>query len=95
MVVFDKLQEESPSGMALPQPTCQPDMVNITKGYGHSIVPGDAVLAPFEPQMSRYGPGRIVSGMELRDPLKGKTCSSNLITFKFKSVIDLRSGWIV
>ena len=75
MVLFDKLalRTDTNSEIALPQPTCQPDMVSITQAYGNSIVPGDAVLAPFEPQMSRYGPGRIVSGMELRDPLKGKT----------------------
>ncbi|XP_072551192.1 uncharacterized protein C11orf16 homolog isoform X2 [Salminus brasiliensis] len=72
MVAFDKIghRVDCTSEMALPQPICQPDMVNLTQGYGHSIVPGDTVLAPFELQMSRYGPGRIVSGMELRDPLK-------------------------
>ncbi|KAM9481343.1 uncharacterized protein C11orf16 homolog isoform 2-T2 [Clarias gariepinus] len=54
-----------------PQLTCQPDMVNVTQAHGHSIVSGDTVLAPWEPQISRYGPGRVVSGIELRDPLTG------------------------
>ncbi|KAI4901657.1 hypothetical protein NFI96_012840, partial [Prochilodus magdalenae] len=73
MVLFDKLafRMDPNSEMALPQPTCQPDMVSITQAHGHNIVPGDAVLAPFDAEMCRYGPGRVVSGMELRDPLRG------------------------
>ncbi|KAK3570428.1 hypothetical protein QTP86_019304, partial [Hemibagrus guttatus] len=72
MVTFDKCmpKDDTTTEMASPQLTCQPDMVNITQAYEHSIVPGDTVLAPWEPQMSRYGPGRVVSGMEVRDPLK-------------------------
>ncbi|KAL7871179.1 hypothetical protein SRHO_G00086760 [Serrasalmus rhombeus] len=83
MVLFDKvaLRMDTNSEITLPQPTCQPDMVSITQAYGHSIVPGDAVLAPFEPQMSRYGPGRIVSGMELRDPLKGGEGDGLMVLF--------------
>uniref|UniRef100_A0A8C2B7I5 Si:dkey-8l13.5 n=1 Tax=Cyprinus carpio TaxID=7962 RepID=A0A8C2B7I5_CYPCA len=52
------------------QPICQPDMVSLASAHRHSIVPGDTVLAPWEPDMRRYGPGRVISGMELRDPLK-------------------------
>ncbi|XP_043072861.1 uncharacterized protein C11orf16 homolog [Puntigrus tetrazona] len=52
------------------QQTCQPDIVNLAGAHRQSIVPGDTVLAPWEPDMRRYGPGRILSGMELRDPLK-------------------------
>ncbi|KAK2894635.1 hypothetical protein QQF64_012477 [Cirrhinus molitorella] len=52
------------------QPTCQPDMVNLSSAHRHNIVPGDTVLAPWEPDMRRYGPGRVISGTELRDPLK-------------------------
>ncbi|KAG9273136.1 hypothetical protein AMEX_G12235 [Astyanax mexicanus] len=83
MVAFDKpgYRVDSTSELALPQPTCQPDMINITQGYGHSIVPGDTVLAPFEQEMSRYGPGRIVSGMELRDPLRGGAGNGLLVLF--------------
>lgn len=74
MVTFDKClpKDGTMTGIASPQLTCQPDMVNITQAHEHSIVPGDTVLSPWEPQMSRYGPGRVVSGVELRDPLKGK-----------------------
>ncbi|XP_062860414.1 uncharacterized protein C11orf16 homolog [Trichomycterus rosablanca] len=72
MVTFDKplAKEDTTAEMILPQLTCQPDMINITKAHGHSIVPGDTVLAPWDPQMRKYGPGRIVSGTELRNQLK-------------------------
>ncbi|MCJ8733258.1 hypothetical protein PDJAM_G00221280 [Pangasius djambal] len=73
MLTFDKClpKDDTMVEMVSPQLTCQPDMVNITQAHDNSIVPGDTVLAPWEPQMSRYGPGRVVSGMEVRDPLKG------------------------
>lgn len=71
MVEFDKF---GPTGNTLNtvQPTCQPDIVNLTIAHGQSIVPGDTILAPWEPDLKRYGPGRVVSGMELRYPLKSK-----------------------
>lgn len=74
MVTFDKClpKDDNMMEMISPQLTCQPDMVNITQAHKHSIVPGDSVLAPWELQMSRYGPGRVISGMELREPLQGK-----------------------
>lgn len=73
MVTFDKCLPKDNTMMEIisPQLTCQPDMVNITQAHKHSIVPGDTVLAPWEFQMSRYGPGRVVSGMEVRDSVKG------------------------
>ncbi|XP_067276482.1 uncharacterized protein C11orf16 homolog isoform X2 [Pseudorasbora parva] len=73
MVDFDKF---GPKGNAYKetlntvQPTCQPDIVHLASAHGHSIVPGDTVLAPWDPDLRRYGPGRVVSGMELRYPLK-------------------------
>lgn len=74
MVTFDQCLPKDDTMMEVisPQLTCQPDMVNITQAHEHSIVPGDTVLAPWEPQMGRYGPGRVISGMEVREPLKGK-----------------------
>ncbi|KAK9958889.1 hypothetical protein ABG768_010988 [Culter alburnus] len=73
MVEFDKF---GPKGHTFKetlntvQTTCQPDIVNLTIAHGQSIVPGDTILAPWEPDLKRYGPGRVVSGMELRYPLK-------------------------
>lgn len=74
MVKFNECLPKADTMMEIvsPQLTCQPDMVNVTQAHGHSIVSGDTVLAPWEPQISRYGPGRVVSGIELRDPLTGK-----------------------
>lgn len=33
---------------------------------------GDKVLAPWGPDQQGYGPGTILSGLEARDPLRGK-----------------------
>ncbi len=72
---FDKFGPEGNTFMETlntVQQTCQPDMVSLASAHGHNIIPGDTVLAPWEPDMRRYGPGRVISGMELRDPLKSK-----------------------
>ncbi|TRY89695.1 hypothetical protein DNTS_032322, partial [Danionella cerebrum] len=53
------------------QPTLQPDIVNLSIGHGHSIAPGDTVLAPREKEIKRYEPGRVIYGIELRDSLQG------------------------
>ncbi|XP_078271521.1 uncharacterized protein LOC144602354 [Rhinoraja longicauda] len=36
----------------------------------HAVVPGDNVLAPWESDRVRYGPGVVVFGIETRDPLQ-------------------------
>uniref|UniRef100_A0A4W3JS38 DUF4537 domain-containing protein n=1 Tax=Callorhinchus milii TaxID=7868 RepID=A0A4W3JS38_CALMI len=36
----------------------------------HSVVPGDKVIAPWEPDLTRYGPGTVIFGIETRDPLQ-------------------------
>ncbi|XP_058607266.1 uncharacterized protein C11orf16 homolog isoform X3 [Onychostoma macrolepis] len=72
-VEFDKFGSEGNTFMETlntVQQTCQPDMVSLASAHRHSIIPGDTVLAPWEPDMRQYGPGRVISGMELRDPLK-------------------------
>ncbi|KAJ8396719.1 hypothetical protein AAFF_G00015570 [Aldrovandia affinis] len=51
------------------QLTSSPDLVNHTAAHGHSLVPGDTVLAPWETGLSRYGPGTVIQGVEVRDPL--------------------------
>ncbi|XP_055029889.2 uncharacterized protein C11orf16 homolog isoform X1 [Misgurnus anguillicaudatus] len=75
MVEFDKIT--GPEGNSFMetintvQPTYKPDMVSLNIAYEHSITPGDSVLAPWEPDLKRYGPGRVISGIELRDSIKG------------------------
>lgn len=48
------------------------DILEYTNGMKHSLLPGDKVLAPWEPDMVRYGPGTVLTGIETREPLRGK-----------------------
>lgn len=41
------------------QLVCSLDMVNRSRAPACSPVPGDAVLSPWEPDLRRYGPGRV------------------------------------
>lgn len=54
------------------QKTGKDDIVEYVNGMKHSLLPGDKVLAPWEPDMARYGPGTVLTGIETRDPLRGK-----------------------
>ena len=42
------------------------DIISFDDAQRHSILPGDKVLAPWEPKSSRYGPGVVVEGQEKR-----------------------------
>ncbi|KAL9849692.1 uncharacterized protein C11orf16 homolog isoform 1-T1 [Geothlypis trichas] len=52
------------------QKTAQGDILEYVKGMKHSLLPGDRVLAPWEPDRARYGPGTVLRGIETRDPLR-------------------------
>ncbi|KYO22053.1 hypothetical protein Y1Q_0000674 [Alligator mississippiensis] len=52
------------------QKTSKDDILEYSHGMSHCILPGDKVLAPWEPDMVRYGPGTVVLGIETRDPLR-------------------------
>ncbi|KAJ7402527.1 hypothetical protein BTVI_85501 [Pitangus sulphuratus] len=52
------------------QKTAKDDILEYVNGMKHSLLPGDKVLAPWEPDMARYGPGTILTGIETRDPLR-------------------------
>lgn len=54
------------------QRTAKDDILEYVDGMKHSLLPGDKVLAPWEPDMARYGPGTVLAGIETRDPLRGK-----------------------
>lgn len=54
------------------QKTAKDDILECVNGMKHSLLPGDKVLAPWEPDMARYGPGTVLTGIETRDPLRGK-----------------------
>uniref|UniRef100_A0A3Q3JR46 DUF4537 domain-containing protein n=1 Tax=Monopterus albus TaxID=43700 RepID=A0A3Q3JR46_MONAL len=47
------------------QLVCSVDMVNHTRAHTHYLVPGEAVLSPWEPDLRRYGPGRLMAATEL------------------------------
>ncbi|XP_041074953.1 uncharacterized protein C11orf16 homolog [Polyodon spathula] len=52
------------------QKTTIVDIIQYTEAHRHDIIPGDKVLAPWETDLTRYGPGTVVSGIETRDPLR-------------------------
>ncbi|XP_038562897.1 uncharacterized protein C11orf16 homolog [Micropterus salmoides] len=50
-------------------------MLNHTRASTHCLVPGDTVLSPWEPDLKRYGPGRVMA-TQRRDcfGVDGVTC---------------------
>ncbi|KAM9658944.1 LOW QUALITY PROTEIN: uncharacterized protein C11orf16 homolog [Trichechus inunguis] len=46
------------------------EVIQLSPPMAHSLRPGDKVLAPWEANGQRYGPGTVVLGLETRDPLK-------------------------
>lgn len=83
MVEFD--HQSSPSlGIVSSrrQLVCSPDMVNHhIRVQTHRLVPGDLVLSPWEPDVRRYGPGRVMAATERRDGFGGEA----LVLFVFMS----------
>ncbi|GAA6215318.1 uncharacterized protein C11orf16 homolog [Lates japonicus] len=49
------------------QLVCSLDMVNHVRDHTHCLLPGDAVLSPWEPDLRRYGPGRVMAATGRRD----------------------------
>ena len=54
------------------------DIVSYDDASRHAILPGDKVLAPWEPEGERYGPGVVIEGQEKRQA-EGKVFDTNLI----------------
>ncbi|XP_040529307.1 uncharacterized protein C11orf16 homolog isoform X3 [Gallus gallus] len=52
------------------QKAAKDDILEYANGMKHSLLPGDKVLAPWEPDLVRYGPGTVLTGIETRDPLR-------------------------
>uniref|UniRef100_A0A8D2L734 DUF4537 domain-containing protein n=1 Tax=Varanus komodoensis TaxID=61221 RepID=A0A8D2L734_VARKO len=63
------------------QQTASGDVLECVNGMRHSILPGDKVLAPWEPGQKRYGPGTVLRGMETRDPLREKEDEEITVSF--------------
>jgi hypothetical protein len=55
------------------------DVIQLSPSVDYSLQPGDTVLAPWEPDRQRYGPGTVLLGLKMRDPQRGKgICSDHL-----------------
>ena len=63
------------------------DVIQFLPCVEHSPRPGDKVLAVWDPDQQRYGPGTVLLGLEARDPLRGKGSCSDL------SVPGREPGW--
>ncbi|XP_015270087.1 PREDICTED: uncharacterized protein C11orf16 homolog [Gekko japonicus] len=63
------------------QPTASSDILEYVNGMKHSILPGDKVMAPWEPEQKRYGPGTVILGIEHRDPLRAKENEEITVSF--------------
>lgn len=82
---------------AMLQKTRACDIIQHEEALRHCIVPGDNVLAPWEPQLTRYGPGTVVLGLETRDPIRAAEDEELTISFwnGKKSTIPLKVAvWI-
>ncbi|XP_070813570.1 uncharacterized protein C11orf16 homolog [Pituophis catenifer annectens] len=63
------------------QKTASSDILECVNGMRHSILPGDKVMAPWEPEQKRYGPGTVLQGMETREPLREKEDEQITVSF--------------
>ncbi|XP_058015431.1 uncharacterized protein C11orf16 homolog [Ahaetulla prasina] len=63
------------------QKTASSDILECVNGMRHSILPGDKVMSPWEPEQKRYGPGTVLQGMETREPLREKEDEQITVSF--------------
>ncbi|KGL98029.1 Uncharacterized protein C11orf16, partial [Charadrius vociferus] len=63
------------------QKTAKDDILEYVNTMKHSLLPGDNVLAPWEPDMARYGPGTVLTGIETRDPLRASEDEEIVVQF--------------
>ncbi|XP_035746855.1 uncharacterized protein C11orf16 homolog isoform X2 [Egretta garzetta] len=73
------------------------DILEYTNGMKHSLLPGDKVLAPWEPDMVRYGPGTVLTGIETREPLRASEDEEIMVQFWNDKKVKLPRGvalWI-
>ncbi|KFP25018.1 Uncharacterized protein C11orf16, partial [Colius striatus] len=79
------------------QKTPKDDILEYVNGMKHSLLPGDKVLAPWEPDMARYGPGTVLTGIETRDPLRASEDEEIMVEFWNDKKVKLPQGvalWI-
>ncbi|XP_061236138.1 LOW QUALITY PROTEIN: uncharacterized protein C11orf16 homolog [Neopsephotus bourkii] len=79
------------------QKTAKDDILEYVNRMKHSLLPGDKVLAPWEPTMARYGPGTVLTGIETRDPLQASEDEGVMVHFWNDKKVKLPPGvalWI-
>ncbi|XP_057274260.1 uncharacterized protein C11orf16 homolog [Pezoporus wallicus] len=79
------------------QKTAKDDILEYVNRTKHSLLPGDKVLAPWEPNMARYGPGTVLTGIETRDPLQASEDEGIMVHFWNDKKVKLPRGvalWI-
>ncbi|XP_066042955.1 uncharacterized protein C11orf16 homolog [Chamaea fasciata] len=79
------------------QKTGKDDILEYVNGMKHSLLPGDRVLAPWEPDKARYGPGTVLRGIETRDPLRASEDEEITVQFWNDKQLKLPRGvalWI-
>ncbi|XP_021258001.1 uncharacterized protein C11orf16 homolog isoform X2 [Numida meleagris] len=79
------------------QKTAKDDILEYANGMKHSLLPGDKVLAPWEPDLVRFGPGTVLTGIETRDPLRASEDEEILVQFWNDKKVKLPRGvalWI-
>ncbi|KAM9149382.1 uncharacterized protein C11orf16 homolog [Pangshura tecta] len=81
LVEFDKPLASDDKYSVCVQKTARDDILEYVNGMRHSIFPGDKVLAPWEPDLVRYGPGTILLGIETRDPLRASEDEEIMVCF--------------
>uniref|UniRef100_A0A8C8VR04 Chromosome 11 open reading frame 16 n=1 Tax=Pelusios castaneus TaxID=367368 RepID=A0A8C8VR04_9SAUR len=81
LVEFDKPAALGEKYSVWVQKTVRDDILEYVNGMRHSILPGDKVLAPWEPDLVRYGPGTILLGIETRDPLRASEDEEIMVYF--------------
>lgn len=70
------------------QKTAKDDILEYVNGMKHSLLPGDRVLAPWEPGRARYGPGTVLTGIETRDPLRGEKSAALFLLLFLRSTSE-------
>ncbi|KAF1483042.1 hypothetical protein FQV18_0007116, partial [Eudyptula minor novaehollandiae] len=92
LVEFDKPLESRGRHPVCVQKTAKDDILEYVNGMKHSLLPGDKVLAPWEPDMARYGPGTILTGIETRDPLRASEDEEIMVQFWNDKKVKLMRG---
>ncbi|MBZ3878541.1 hypothetical protein SUZIE_148455 [Sciurus carolinensis] len=57
------------------------DIIQLSPSRDYSLQPGDKVLAPWEADRQRYGPGTVLLGLESRDPQRASKEEEIIVQF--------------